>query len=328
MKILLLGIDSNIMDEGAQNVATNLARALGQTDELLVIHQRKAWAPANLAKAMSFRPDIILSIHGPSPKTVLLLALLRLLCGMPKVVVIGAQPSDNPLMLKLLRIFKPALLFAQSRKWHDAFKNAGLNVFMLPNGVDIVKFSARDDQSATHALRQQLGIQEGCKILLHIGPINRNRNHELLMRIQSETPWQVLVIGSTTAPFVQDLAERLKQAGVSIHATYFPDISQVYALADAYIFPVMDETGSIEFPLTVLEAMACDRPVVTYPFKGLPDFLPASESLQYFHSFEELSGLLPELAGKRGNRAVAEGLSWTRVAEQFRARVKSELGIA
>ncbi|MDH5644370.1 MAG: glycosyltransferase family 4 protein [Candidatus Heimdallarchaeota archaeon] len=315
------------MDEGAQNVATNLAKTLSQKDEVLVIHQRKALLPINLKKAMRFKPDIIISIHGPSPKTVLLFSLLRILSGKPEVVVIGAQPHDNPLMLVMLRLIKPALVFAQSSKWYKKFNDAGLCVYMLPNGVDTEKFIPSEDSFAENKLRQQLGLQKGSKILLHIGPINHNRNHELLMRIQRETSWQVLVIGSTTAPFVQNLAEKLMQSGVSVHATYFPDINQVYAMADAYIFPVMDETGSIEFPLTVLEAMACDRPVVTYPFKGLPDFLPASESLRYFHSFEELCSILPELENKHGNRGVAETLSWNNVAEQFRERVKSELGI-
>lgn len=321
MKILLLGDETRVLDEGAKNVATNLARVLGRSETLLVIHQREALRPAGLVKAVRFAPDVILTVHGPSARTVLLLAVLRRVCRGAITVVIGAQPHENPWMLRLLRVHRPALALAQSEKWREQFRGAGLRVAMLPNGVDTQKFSPKHDPETVRALRRQLGIPDGAKVALHIGPVNRNRNHELLARLRRDTNWQVVVIGSTTAPYVPEIAEMLRRAGVILCNEYFPDISTIYMLADVYIFPVMDKTGSIEMPLTVLEAMACDRPVVTAPFRGLPTFLKETDTLRYFRNFDELCTALDSVVGKTGNRNTALSFSWETVTYQLRAHI-------
>ena len=326
MRILLLGIATEVLDEGAKNVATNLARAFSRTDELLVVHQRRVMTPSNLWKIVRFRPDVILSVHGPSPITILLLFFLRLISGLPRTAVIGTQPHESFLLPVLMGLFRPNLVLAQSNEWHMRFTRAGLRTRILPNGVDLDKFTPCTDKRILSDIRRELGVSDDNKIALHIGPINYNRNHELLMRLQKETQWQVVVIGSTSEQCLPHIVSSLKEAGVKIHVKYFPDINHVYAAADAYVFPVMDRTGSIEFPLTVLEAMACDRPVVTYPFRGLPDFLSPSESLKYFRDFDELVTALSDVTGKTGNRLVAQNYSWTSVAAQLKMFFRSEPG--
>lgn len=326
MKILLLGIATEVLDEGAKNVATNLANELGKNDELLILHQRRVLTIPKLVKIIRFRPDVILSVHGPSPKTILLLFILRLISGLPKTLAIGTQPHESRLLLILMRYFRPNLVFAQSREWYNRFKRIGVETCMLPNGVNLDKFIPCSDKRIVANIRKELGVSNTDKVALHIGPINHNRNHELLIRLQKETAWQVVVIGSISERCLPHIVTALEQAGVKIHVKYFPDINQIYAAADAYVFPVMDRSGSIEFPLTVLEAMACDRPVVTYPFRGLPDFLSPSKSLKYFHDFDELVGALTQITNKEGNRTVAQNYSWASVTTLLRTFIKSKLG--
>jgi glycosyltransferase involved in cell wall biosynthesis len=124
----------------------------------------------------------------------------------------------------------------------------------------------------------------------------------------------VLIIGSTTAPYVPELAEKLRAGGVTVINEYIPDINRVYAMADVYVFPVMDPGGSIEIPLTVLEAMSCDTPVVTTRFRGLPDILPEAPALRFFSNADQLAGMLDEVAGKSGNRKAVCHLDWHNIA--------------
>lgn len=324
MRILLLGIATDILDEGAKNVATNLARELGKKDKLLVLHQRRVLTPSSLVKIIRFHPDAILSVHGPSPKTIFLLFILRFISGLPKTLAIGTQPHESRLLLILMRFFRPDFVFAQSKEWYNRFKKIGVATHMLPNGVDLEKFIPCTDKRIIANIRKELGINDKDKMALHIGPINHNRNHELLIRLRKETSWQVVVIGSTSEQCLPHIVTALEQAGVKIYVKYFPNINQIYAAADTYVFPVMDKSGSIEFPLTVLEAMACDRPVVTYPFRGLPDFLSSSESLKYFYSFDELVSVLDQVSDKEGNRTVAQNYSWSSVAAILRTFIKSK----
>ena len=51
---------------------------------------------------------------------------------------------------------------------------------------------------------------------------------------------------------------------------YNAKIEKCYGLADCYVFPTTTSVGSIDVPLTVLEAMAHNLPVVSTKFGGLP----------------------------------------------------------
>ncbi len=320
MRFLVLGDTSRLLDEGAKNVASNLTREIASRHEVLSIYQRKLLSPINLWHAIRFKPHLVLSVQGPSAKTVGLLFLLKLVCRSSRTAAIGAQPVADASLFRALRWFGPDLLFAQSQRWHDRFAATGVPVSRLGNGVDIHKFKAVADGDALAALRADLGLAPGKKVALHIGPLNRNRNHELLIRLQREGDWQVLVVGSTTAPFVPEVEAALVDAGVIVARRYFEDINLVYGLADVYVFPVTDPNGSIEFPLTVLEAMACDKPVVSTRFLALPEYLDEGPAFAYFDgSFECLNASLARVAGRTGNRERAKAFAWDLVVTQLEA---------
>jgi glycosyltransferase involved in cell wall biosynthesis len=126
---------------------------------------------------------------------------------------------------------------------------------------------------------------------------------------------------------VEQVASALKDAGVILEWRYFADINLVYAAADAYVFPVTDESGSIEFPLTVLEAMACDRPVVTTRFLALPEYLEEGPALRYFSDYEGLVSALSQVAGNRGNREQALGFSWEAIVNRIEDALRRRTGM-
>jgi glycosyltransferase involved in cell wall biosynthesis len=324
VRLLLLGDTSATLDEGAKNVANYLTGFLSARHQVLQLHQRAVIRPTQLWRAMQFRPQVVMSVQGPSAKTIALLALLRWLCHRPRTLAIGAQPATGRALLWALRWLPPSCLFAQSRRWIERFAPCGVPVRRLPNGVNVAKFRLRAgaaDAAAVQSLRDELGLPPGRRVALHIGPLNRNRNHQLLVRLQQQGQWQVLMVGSTTAPFVPEVQAELVAAGVVVARRYFADISAVYALADAYVFPVVDAHGSIEFPLTVLEAMACDVPVVSTRFLALPEYLDEGAALAYFDgSLEGLGAALGRVQGQRGNRLRAEAFAWEHVV----ALVESE----
>lgn len=320
MKILILGNKTTVLDEGAKNVATNLSKSFEKISVVLTIHQRKSWHIKNLLSAFRFSPDIILSIHGPSIKTIIIVFLYKTLCSC-KSVIVAAQPHNNKLMLQIASLLKPDYVFAQSKQWLKKFETYNIKTLLLANGVDTDKFSPNDNQDELEATRAGLNLNKDDKILLHIGPINHNRNHELLMKISKQTDWKVVIIGSTTAPFSKELFDHIINSGVIAINEYFPNINQLYSIADYYIFPVLDEDGSIEFPLTVLEAMSCNCPVLSTRFKGIPDFISESSSFRYFSTYEEAIDILNTNKPEDVSRARALEFSWDNIAKTIETSI-------
>lgn len=328
MRMALLGVKTDVLDEGAKNVATNLYRALSARTDVHMVHQRQIMKPSNLIQLKRFKPSCIMSLHGPSVKTIILLKALSLICGNTPTAILATQPNSVKGLLSSLRLARPGLIIAQSRLWQTRFSGQGIPTVFLPNGVDLEKFSPQRGSDDCAKVKAKLGITQESKVALHIGPVNRNRNLEWLMRMQRETDWQVVIVGSTTAPYLDGLAQAVKSSGIILSAEYYPNIAAIYGMADVYVFPVRDCSGSIEIPLTVLEAMACDRPVVCYPFRGLPDFIEPSESLRYCRTYEEMVATIDEVSGTVGNRAAISKHGWPSVAGELVDIIGKHFGLS
>ena len=63
----------------------------------------------------------------------------------------------------------------------------------------------------------------------------------------------------------------LEAAGVRVLRENLPAIHELYQLADVYLFPVQRADAAMEIPLSVLEAMAVNLPIITTPFGRLTE---------------------------------------------------------
>ena len=106
------------------------------------------------------------------------------------------------------------------------------------------------------------------------------------------------------------------------------DIEKVYALADCYIFPTANPFNSIETPLSVLEAIATNLPVISSAFGGLPETFPEGEGLVYAHSQAEFIDALRRLRENRTRVRTREKVmenSWEAVAARLENIYRSVL---
>jgi glycosyltransferase involved in cell wall biosynthesis len=134
--------------------------------------------------------------------------------------------------------------------------------------------------------RDKYGIARDKFVVLHVGHMNPGRNIAALEKLQDDHT-QVMVVGSTSTAQDSRLIERLRDRGVIVWTGYVENIQEMYQLSDCYVFPTLNPTSCIEIPLSVLEAMACNLPVVSTKFGGLPDMFSASDGL-YYVEVEEL----------------------------------------
>jgi len=209
-------------------------------------------------------------------------ALLRHLAlrvaSAPRLDILVALQSD-PAVRNLPRALRPTLGAYASERLYGAHRKVAREGCLIPPVVDSTRFRPPDEVRST--IRKKIGLATGRPMVLHVGHLRRSRGLEPLAQLAVEGTVDVVVVASTATEPEVEVETRLREAGVLVKREFLPAIEHWYQAADVYMFPVTDLQGSIEVPLTVLEAMACGTPVATTPFGGLPNLFPSTESLRF-----------------------------------------------
>lgn len=298
MRICLLGDFSGTPDEGMKNVSRTTYDILSGNHDVMKINPRDVVKPRFFKKLRTFKPHIVHYLHGPTIRSLCILKLLRMLiCPNAGIVVSATRPYFSQYTRRLIPLLKQDLVLTQSMKFEVFFKQYGWQVGFLPNGVDCRKF-APVDAGTKKRLRVKLGLPPDKRIVLHVGHLKQNRKLDLFIRIQEMKDVQVVVVGGTVEASDERLKDRLKDSGVRVIHEYLEDVSEIYKASDLYLFPIMDTTdklpgsyneiGAIDLPLSILEAMACNLPVITTPFGALPRLFRQGRGFEYAASQEDM----------------------------------------
>ena len=150
-----------------------------------------------------------------------------------------------------------------------------------------------------------------------------------LAPLQRQDGMQVLVVGSSAFGCDRQLVERLREQGIRVIDEYLPRVEEVYQLADCYAFPVQAEENAIEVPLSVLEAMACNLPVVATPYGGLSDRLPEGDGLWYAEGDQALRERICTARGQSvQTRERVLHLAWPLIADAALSETCQLLGLS
>jgi glycosyltransferase involved in cell wall biosynthesis len=122
------------------------------------------------------------------------------------------------------------------------------------------------------AKRAQLGIPQDAFLILAIGELNENKNHETIIRALAKIPEQVYCLICGEGPLKKHLEEICTLYGLSdrvIFAGYRRDIIEIIHSADLFAFPSYHEG----LPVSLMEAMAAGLPVVCSGIRGNVDLI-------------------------------------------------------
>ena len=144
-------------------------------------------------------------------------------------------------------------------------------VFYVPGvGVDLSRFE--DVHVDRTAKRHEIGVPEDAKILLSVGELNENKNHQVIIRAlaklnDANVHYVIAGIGNKKE-YLLDLAKKL---GVEsqVHLLGFrKDIPELNYISDVFCFPSYREG----LGLSSIEAMACGLPIITSNVHGINDY--------------------------------------------------------
>jgi len=134
-------------------------------------------------------------------------------------------------------------------------------ICVIPNGVDVARFHPRWPDPA---LQQRLGLTGETPVAGIVAALRPEKNHELFLRaaalVREKAPQaRFLIVGDgPQRAKLETLAEELALADAVRFLGTRRDMPEVLALMDVLVLTSHMEAN----PLCILEAMACEKPVV------------------------------------------------------------------
>jgi glycosyltransferase involved in cell wall biosynthesis len=199
------------------------------------------------------------------------------LCRRPVVVsargsdvnVYGGMPLIRPLLRYTLRHADGVIAVSGALKRRMVeLGSPAERIAVIPNGVDVEKFSRVDPAEA----RSMLGLPTG-RLVLAVGGLVPIKGFDLLIEAVSGLPDISLVLVGN-GPAKAALRAQARRAGMESRVRFAGEIAHEqlhlwYSAADVLCLPSRQEGC----PNVVLEALSCGTPVVASAVGGLPEII-------------------------------------------------------
>jgi glycosyltransferase involved in cell wall biosynthesis len=181
-------------------------------------------------------------------------------------------------------------------------------VTLVPNAIDLRRFSP--GQITRRDARSKLGLSPEAPVIAGVGRLNSQKNFSLFLDVAAAlTPrfpnLRFLLAGE--GPEEAMLREKAHHLGLTdriVFAGYIADTRQVYAAADILLMPSRFEG----LPMTLLEAMAMNLPVVASKLDGIAEVIEEGRE-GYLVDSADVSGFVERCAVLLENPAKSSELA-------------------
>lgn len=177
------------------------------------------------------------------------------------------------------------------------------NVCHVPGvGVDLNRF--QNVQVVRSAKRREIGVPEDAFLLLSVGEVNKNKNHQIIVRAMAQLRdpkihYAIAGVGENKNELLR-LAEEL---GIGDHLHLLGhrnDVAELNHTADVFCFPSIREG----LGLAAVEAMACGTPVIAADNRGTRSFIRHREN-GFMCSVSEVEDFAQAIARLRDDASLA-----------------------
>lgn len=243
----------------------------------------------------------------------------------------AGAPAQNWLLYypleRFLARFTDVLITINTEDYARARRFPARSVRYVPGvGVDLEKFA--DASVPASVIRPSLGLRDDDYVVLSVGELNDNKNHATVIRALAQVRdarMQYLICGN--GPRRQQLGDLARNEGVHdrVHFLgYRRDIPDLLAAADVFCLPSFREG----LPLSVMEAMAAGKPVVSSRIRGVEDLVDPGQGgvlIEPANSVQKFAEALGSLVKDKARRAEQGRHNRERVRDFSAAAVNSVL---
>ena len=147
-------------------------------------------------------------------------------------------------------------------------------VYVPGVGINTAVFTPKEEDFAIHASkREELGLTMTDTVMLSVGELNKNKNHEIVLRAMAQLGRKdlhyVIAGRGVLKEYLEQLAQELGVSG-QLHLLGFrTDVKELFKMADFFAHPSFREGLSV----AVMEAMANGLPVICTKIRGNTDLI-------------------------------------------------------
>lgn len=211
------------------------------------------------------RKPLIITWHGDSvrdPKS------NRYVGFVPRIAAYFYRYWINLVLARANRIISVSKAYKSESQFLEKYSG---KVIVIPNGVDI---KSLENPFSKDECKNKLGLK-GKKIILFLGSLYDIKGPQVLVKsipdvIRNETDIQFVFVGGGDLAKYESIAEELSVKEYTKFVGYVTkDKSLYYKASDIFVLPSLSEC----FPLVLLEAMACELPIIASEVGGVSDLI-------------------------------------------------------
>ena len=156
-------------------------------------------------------------------------------------------------------------------------------------GIDVKKIQSTSVESDMK--RKEIGICEKDFLLLSVGELNKNKNHEVVIRalakLNNSRIKYVICGKGELKDYLKKLADELGLGNQVKILGYRKDVIQICKISNVFVFPSQREGLSV----ALMEAMACELPCLVTKIRGNVDLIEEGKNGFFFEkaNIEELA---------------------------------------
>jgi len=255
----------------------------------------------------NFKPNVIIYLPFQSSTfaSYLRLKVFSFFANRIKIIFIALQPKPLKKWQQFITKFiKPEIALTPSPALKQSWDKLKIKNKLIPLLTDLNVFKPISNQISKKTLREKYNLPIDAFIISHMGHLNDGRNLKTLIPLQNNG-LQVVIVGSSSTPKDAhgqlSLKEELEKTGIIILNKFIENIEEIYHLSDVYIFPVVAKNSSIGLPLSILEARACDIPVITTDYGSVKYYLGTDNDGIFFSKPNEFYNKVKEIKNRQQN---------------------------
>ena len=172
---------------------------------------------------------------------------------------------------RMLANFTDVLITINSEDYKRAQKFRASKIKYIPGvGVDVDNYAKTVIDKSIK--RKELGIPSDAFLILSVGELNNNKNHEVIIRalakINKSNVFYIICGQGKKRDYLMNLASSLGIEHKVKLLGFRTDVREIYQTADLFAFPSKREG----LGLSALEAMASSLPLITSNIHGIVDY--------------------------------------------------------